>query len=111
VLRRCISGCEALVRLSDTDFNGTVALNNGAAAANGDVKLTDINAPASYRITGSGNGGPAGMVSGGAVVRLEENAGGTLLSYGVTPRSLPRSAGSGSSTPPRRNSPTGSWTT
>jgi carbon monoxide dehydrogenase subunit G len=84
VLKRCIPGCTALEKLSDTEFNGTIALNKyGAAAAYGHVKLTDIKPPASYRISGSGKGGPAGMVSGGASVRLEENASGTLLLYNV----------------------------
>jgi uncharacterized protein len=85
VLARCIPGCESLEKLSDTELKGTVALKIGPVAArfNGDVKLSDINPPASYRISGSGKGGPAGVVSGGANVRLEEQAGGTLLTYDV----------------------------
>jgi carbon monoxide dehydrogenase subunit G len=85
VLKRCIPGCESLDKVSDTEFKGTVALKVGPVAArfNGDVKLSDINPPASYRISGSGKGGPAGMASGGANVRLEQNATGTLLTYDV----------------------------
>jgi carbon monoxide dehydrogenase subunit G len=83
VLKRCIPGCESLEKVSDTEFKGTVALKIGPVAArfNGDVKLSDLNPPASYRISGGGKGGPAGMASGGANVRLEQNASGTLLTY------------------------------
>jgi hypothetical protein len=40
--------------------------------------------PVSYRIEGSGNGGPAGVAKSGANVRLTEENGHTLLSYSVT---------------------------
>jgi carbon monoxide dehydrogenase subunit G len=85
VLKRSIPGCESLEKLSDTEFKGTVAVKIGPVAArfDGNVTLSDINPPASYRISGSGKGGPAGMASGGANVRLEEKAGGTLLTYDV----------------------------
>jgi carbon monoxide dehydrogenase subunit G len=85
VLKRCIPGCDALAKLSDTEFKGTVALKIGPMAArfDGNVKLSNLNPPASYRISGSGKGGPAGMASGGANVRLEQNASGTLLTYDV----------------------------
>ena len=85
VLKRCIPGCDSLEKVSDTEFKGTVALKVGPVSArfNGHVKLSDINPPASYRISGSGKGGPAGMASGGANVRLEQNASGTLLTYDV----------------------------
>jgi hypothetical protein len=39
--------------------------------------------PNSYRISGSGKGGPAGSASGGANVKLEPAEGGTLLTYDV----------------------------
>jgi uncharacterized protein len=83
VLKRSIPGCEALEKVSANEFRGTVAVKIGPVAArfNGDVRLSDITPPASYRISGSGKGGPAGMASGGANVRLEEKAGGTLLTY------------------------------
>ena len=83
VLERCIPGCKSLEKISDTEFMGTIALENGAAAANGHVQLTDIKPPASYRISGSGSGGALGVVRGGASVRLEENAGGTLVLYDI----------------------------
>jgi uncharacterized protein len=85
VLKRCIPGCDSLAKVSDTEFKGTVALKIGPMAArfDGNVKLSDLNPPASYRISGSGKGGPAGMASGGANVRLEQNASGTLLTYDV----------------------------
>jgi carbon monoxide dehydrogenase subunit G len=86
VLKRCFPGCETLEKISDTEFKARVAvkiIGPVAARFNGDVKLTDINPPASYRIGGNGTAGPAGMVSGAAAVHLEENLGGTLLTYDV----------------------------
>jgi carbon monoxide dehydrogenase subunit G len=86
VLKRCLPGCEALEKLSDTEFKARVAvkiIGPVAARFTGDVKFTDINPPASYRIGGNGTAGPAGMVSGAAAVHLEENLGGTLLTYDV----------------------------
>jgi uncharacterized protein len=47
------------------------------------VTLSDMVPPHSYRISGSGKGGPAGMASGGANVKLEAKDGGTLLTYDV----------------------------
>ena len=85
VLKRCIPGCEALEKLSDTEFRGRIAF--GPVAADGDVKLTDIQPPASYRVSAVGNGRSAGPVSGGADVRLEESGGGTRLTYDVETKS------------------------
>jgi hypothetical protein len=47
------------------------------------VRLLDLVPPVSYRIEGSGNGGPAGVAKGGANVRLSEQNGETLLTYSV----------------------------
>jgi len=85
-LRRCIPGCQSLEEVDENQLKATVALKIGPVSAkfNGDVELTDMDPPNSYRISGSGKGGPAGSASGGADVRLEpaEN-GSTLLSYDV----------------------------
>ncbi len=85
VLKRCIPGCESLEKTGENALKATVALKIGPMAVrfNGDVQLSDLNPPNSYRIAGSGKGGPAGQASGGANVRLEPKDGGTLLSYDV----------------------------
>jgi uncharacterized protein len=85
VLARCIPGCEKLERVSETELKALVGLKIGPMSTKftGDVTLSDIIAPNSYRISGTGKGGPAGMASGGANVKLEAKHGGTLLTYDV----------------------------
>ncbi len=85
VLRRCIPGCESLEREGDNAFKAVAALKIGPMSVRftGDVQLSDLDPPKSYRISGKGSGGAAGMASGGAAVKLEPSQGGTLLSYDV----------------------------
>ena len=49
----------------------------------GKVRLTDLDPPNSYRISGEGEGGIAGFAKGGATVALSDKDGGTLLTYNV----------------------------
>jgi uncharacterized protein len=85
VLARCIPGCEKLERVSDNELKALVGLKIGPMSTKftGDVTLSDMVPPHSYRISGTGKGGPAGMASGGANVKLEAKDGGTLLTYDV----------------------------
>jgi uncharacterized protein len=85
ILRQCITGCESLEMQSPTDMTARVKLAVGPVRAtfNGKVKLTDIDPPNGYRIVGEGNGGVAGFAKGGAVVRLADDGGGTLMTYDV----------------------------
>jgi carbon monoxide dehydrogenase subunit G len=84
ILKASLPGCESLERLSDHEFAATVAAKVGPVRAkfNGQVTLSDLNPPESYKISGEGKGGAAGFAKGGADVRLvEENAEATVLSY------------------------------
>lgn len=83
MLRACIPGCEALEKVSDTEFTATVKSRVGPVSARftGAVTLEDINAPESYRIVGEGKGGVAGFAKGGAVVKLTEEGDLTVLIY------------------------------
>ncbi len=83
MLRACIPGCEALEKVSDTEFTATVKARVGPVSArfSGAVALEDINAPESYRIVGEGKGGVAGFAKGGAVVKLTEEGDLTALIY------------------------------
>ena len=85
VLRQCIPGCESLERQSDTDMLARAKLVIGPVKAtfNGKVKLSELDPPNGYRITGEGSGGVAGFARGGAVVRLAEEGSATLLKYEV----------------------------
>lgn len=84
-LKRCIPGCQSLEEIGDNKLKAQVNLKVGPVNAkfNGEVELSDMDPPNSYRISGSGKGGPAGSATGGADVRLEPAEGGTLLSYDV----------------------------
>ena len=84
ILKASLPGCETLERVSDHEFAATVAAKVGPVRAkfNGQVRLSDLNPPESYKISGEGKGGAAGFAKGGADVRLlEESAGVTVLSY------------------------------
>jgi uncharacterized protein len=85
VLKICIPGCESLERLSDTEFQAVATNKIGPVKARfkGKVRLSDLDPPNSYRISGEGDGGVAGFAKGGATVTLQPKDGGTLLSYNV----------------------------
>ncbi len=85
VLRRAIPGCKTLERTAENAFKATAAVKVGPIATSftGDIKLLDLEPPSSYRIQGSGQGGPAGFARGGATVTLAEDGDATLLSYKV----------------------------
>src|ERR1700733_15241346 len=85
VLKACIPGCESLDKLSDTEMTAKVRLRIGPVSAgfSGKVTLSDIDPPNGYKISGEGQGGLAGFCKGGAVVKLTEDAGDTILSYEV----------------------------
>ena len=84
ILKQAIPGCEEFVKKSDTEFTATAKNKIGPfnASFTGDIELKDIDAPNSYKITGSGNS-PVGFASGEASVKLEEKEGTTELIYSV----------------------------
>lgn len=73
VLKDAIPGCQALEKVSDTEFTATVVTKVGPIKAkfSGRVALTDILPPISYTISGEGQGGIAGFAKGGAEVALD----------------------------------------
>jgi len=85
VLRSCIPGCETLERTSENAMKATAAIKIGPISArfSGNIALSDIDAPNSYRISGEGQGGVAGFAKGGANVRLADDGPFTVLSYDV----------------------------
>ncbi len=85
VLRSCIPGCETLERTSENAMKATAAIKIGPISArfSGNIALSDIDAPNSYRISGEGQGGVAGFAKGGANVRLVDDGPFTVLSYDV----------------------------
>jgi carbon monoxide dehydrogenase subunit G len=74
VLQAAIPGCESVERIADDQFQAKVAMKLGPMSARfgGKVTLSNINPPASYTISGEGQGGAMGFAKGGADVALDE---------------------------------------
>jgi len=85
VLKACIPGCETLDVTGDNEFSAVATNKIGPVKARfkGKVRLTDLDPPNSYKISGEGDGGIAGFAKGGATVSLSDKDGGTLLTYNV----------------------------
>jgi carbon monoxide dehydrogenase subunit G len=81
-LRQAIPGCEKLEALGNDEFKATMKI--GVAAVKGTfevkVKLSEKNAPTSYRMAVEGSGGP-GFVRGETLITLSDIEGGTRVSY------------------------------
>jgi uncharacterized protein len=85
VLKSCIPGCETLDVIGENEFQAVATNKIGPVKARfkGKVRLTDLDPPNGYKISGEGDGGVAGFAKGGASVQLTEKDGGTLLTYNV----------------------------
>jgi len=85
VLKACIPGCETLDVTGENEFSAVATNKIGPVKArfNGKVRLTDLDPPNGYKISGEGDGGIAGFAKGGASVTLTDKDGGTLLTYNV----------------------------
>lgn len=85
VLKACISGCESIERLSDTEYTvvTTAAIGPVKAKFRGKLLLADLAPPNSYSLFFDGQGGAAGFGKGSAKVSLAAEGAGTRLSYAV----------------------------
>jgi len=85
ILKACIPGCEAIEKVSDTEFTAKVVARVGPVKASfsGKVTLSDLNPPVGYTIIGEGTGGVAGFAKGSAKVSLDDAGAETVLRYGV----------------------------
>jgi uncharacterized protein len=85
VLKVCIPGCEELEKTEENGFRAVAKMKVGPVSARfkGRVRLSDLDPPNGYKISGEGEGGVAGFAKGGASVALAEKDGGTLLTYDV----------------------------
>ena len=85
VLKACISGCESMERLSDTEYTVVTIAAIGPVKAKfrGKLLLADLNPPHSYSLSFDGQGGAAGFGKGSAKVSLAAAGAGTRLSYAV----------------------------
>jgi carbon monoxide dehydrogenase subunit G len=85
ILAKCIPGCDQIEQISPTELRATVKAKIGPVSASfkGQVTLSELNPPTSYRISGEGSGGAAGFAKGGASVSLASEGDQTRLSYEV----------------------------
>src|SRR5438874_12909924 len=85
VLKSCIPGSEQFEKTSESEFQAVATVKVGPVKARwkGKVRLSDLDPPNGYRISGEGEGGVAGFAKGGATVSLADQDGGTLLTYDV----------------------------
>ena len=83
VLKACIAGCEAIERVSDTEYRVVMVAAVGPVKAkfNGKLVLSDLNPPNSYSLSFEGSGGAAGFGKGSAQVSLKTEGAGTRLTY------------------------------
>ena len=83
VLKACIAGCEAIERVSDTEYRVVMVASVGPVKAkfNGKLLLSDLKPPNSYSLSFEGSGGAAGFGKGSAQVSLKTEGAGTRLSY------------------------------
>ena len=85
VLKACIPGCDKVEASGDNQYAIGMALKIGPVSAKfkGNIELSDIQPPASYKLSFEGQGGPAGFGKGSAAVLLTPNATGCELAYSV----------------------------
>ena len=83
VLQQCIPGCETMTRISDAEFDLTMAAKVGPVSAKfkSKITLTNVDAPNSYMLIFEGQGGVAGFAKGQAEVKLVPEGGSTRLEY------------------------------
>jgi carbon monoxide dehydrogenase subunit G len=83
VLMRTIPGCDAMERITPTDYAGHLKVDLGLfnAGFKGTIKLSELDPPTSYRISVAAHGALAGSASGSARVRLVDLPDGAVLHY------------------------------
>ena len=82
VLAKIMPGCEKLEQTGDNEYEGVLKIKVGPVqgAFQGKIKLSEINAPSSYKMQVDGQGAP-GFVKGVGSVQLTEQEGKTVMHY------------------------------
>ena len=83
VLKQTIPGCDAMERITPTDYAGHLKVDLGLfkAGFSGSIKLSELDPPTSYRITVEAHAVLVGTASGSAKVRLIDEPAGAVLYY------------------------------
>ena len=85
VLKLCVPGCDKVEASGENRYAIGMALKIGPVSAKftGKITLSEINPPASYKLSFEGQGGVAGFGKGSAEVTLTPNDDGCELAYTV----------------------------
>ena len=85
VLKNCLEGCESFDKVSDSEFKARMTTKVGPIKTifSCSIRLSDIDPPNSYTISGQGDGGASGYAKGSVKVSLMESEGTTVLHYEV----------------------------
>ncbi len=88
ILKQCLAGCEEFSQTAEGEFDIVLLAKVGPVKARfrGEVKLSEVNPPFSYTLSGGGKGGVAGYARGGADVLLStvsDDNQTTLMTYVV----------------------------
>ncbi len=82
VLARIMPGCQKLERVGEDEYEGKLKIKVGPVQGlfNGNVKLSDLEPPHTYKMKVKGKG-PSGIVDGVGQVRLEQEGHHTIMYY------------------------------
>jgi len=74
ILKQCLTGCEEFKPIGESEFSLVILAKVGPVKARfkGEIKMSDIDAPNSYTLSGGGKGGVAGFAKGSARVQLHQ---------------------------------------
>lgn len=83
ILKRCLPGCESVLKTSAEEFTVVIAAAIGPLRArfNGVLRMSNAQAPASCTMVFEGQGGAVGFGKGNSSVTLTEANGATELAY------------------------------
>ena len=83
VLQQCIPGCVQVSRTSPTEYHVTLHTRVAGidASYEGEILMSDVDAPSSCTLAFEGKGAAAGLAIGTAQVKLAEKEPGTRMSY------------------------------
>ncbi|RYF41248.1 MAG: hypothetical protein EOO27_46570 [Comamonadaceae bacterium] len=90
VLQHCIPGCVEVARTSPTEYHVTLHTRVAGIEASyeGEILMSDVNAPDSCTLAFEGKGAAAGLAIGTAQINLAQKEQGTRLTYTVAAMNL-----------------------
>ncbi len=86
ILKNCITGCQEMERISETQYQSKVRAKVGPVRAtfSATIQMVDIDEPHSYTLQVEAMGGAAGFGRGSAQISLEDQGASTRLKYLVS---------------------------